>query len=89
MERLGCRYCHKGEITTAIKTFNSLVKIPDHVNGWDLLSCVYRRTRNMILQKKSFRKAIDMIQRAYSWVSLGYPIRRDDLNKQKKYVERL
>lgn len=86
LERLGCRYCHKGEVDTATKTFTTLVeKFPKHIDGWDLLACVYRRTENYDLAEKAVRKAIEIDpEEASSWASLGYSIWRHDLKQAEE-----
>ncbi len=86
LERLGCRYCHKGEISEAIEIFNSLVdKFPKHGNGYDLLSCIYRRTEDYEQAEQAARKAIEVSpEDSSNWASLGYSIWRKDIKKAEE-----
>ncbi len=86
MERLGCRYCHKGNLDFAITTFKTLIeKYPKHTYGYDLLSCVYRRTNDYDLAEQAVLKAIEINPNESSnWASLAYSIWRKDLKQAEE-----
>jgi tetratricopeptide (TPR) repeat protein len=86
LQGLGCRYCHNGDIPAATKIFNSLIeKFPEHSDGWDVLSCIARRTQDYDLAEKASRKAIEINpEESSNWASLGYSIYRKDLKQAEE-----
>jgi len=83
LERLGCRYCHKGDLVSATSVFNILIdKFPKNAKGWDLMSCISRKNNDYEQAEKSSRLAIELDPtNSNYWASLGYVLYKSDLKE--------